>query len=66
MNKITIEVPDNVQQITDASTGVVACVVMLFCGVVKGIFAAIKYLCSGVLRIAAGAVAGGCAAAAAK
>lgn len=63
MNKIEITVPDNVKQVTDSATGVVACCVMVAVGIVKGVFAAIKYLCGGVFRIAAGAVAGGCAAA---
>lgn len=64
MNKIEVKVPENVQQITDATTGVVACVVMLVAGIIKGMLAAIKYAFSGIFRIAAGAVAGGCAAAA--
>lgn len=63
MNKIEVEIPENVEQITNATTGVVACLVMLAVGIVKGLLAAIKYVFSGVFRIAAGAVAGGCAAA---
>lgn len=63
MNKIEVEIPENVEQITNATTGVVACVVMLIAGVIKGALAAIKYAFGGVFRIAAGAVAGGCAAA---
>lgn len=63
MNKIEITVPDDVKQVTDATTGVVACCVMAVVGIVKGMFAAVKYVFSGVFRVAAGAVAGGCAAA---
>lgn len=63
MNKIEVQIPENVEQITNATTGVVACVVMLVAGVIKGVLAAIKYVFSGIFRIAAGAVAGGCAAA---
>lgn len=63
MNKIEINVPDNVKQVTDSATGVVACCVMVAVGVVKGVLAAIKYVFSGAFRIVAGAVAGGCAAA---
>lgn len=66
MNKIEINVPENVEQITNATTGVVACVVMLFAGIIKGALAAFKYVFSGIFRIAAGAVAGGCAAAVRK
>lgn len=66
MNKIEINVPENVEQITNATTGVIACIVMLVAGTIKGVFAAIKYVFSGTLRIAAGAVAGGCAAAVRK
>lgn len=64
MNKIEVTIPNDVQQVTNAATGVIACVVMLVAGVLKGVLAAIKYTFSGVFRIAAGAVAGGCAAAA--
>lgn len=63
MNKIEVKIPDNVEQITNATTGVVACLVMLVAGILKGILAAFKYAFGGVFRIAAGAVAGGCAAA---
>lgn len=63
MNKIEINVPDNVKQINDAANGVVACLIMLAAGIVTGALAAIKYLFGGVFRVAAGAVAGGCAAA---
>ena len=66
MNKIEVQIPDNVEQITNATTGVVACVVMLVAGIIKGVLAAIKYALSGIFRIAAGAVAGGCAAAASQ
>lgn len=66
MNKIEVVIPDNVEQITNATTGVVACVVMLIAGIIKGVLAAIKFAFGGIFRIAAGAVAGGCAAAAAK
>ena len=66
MNKIEVQIPENVQQITNATTGVVACVVMLITGVLKGILSAVKYVFIGIFRIAAGAVAGGCAAAANK
>lgn len=66
MNKIEVKIPENVEQITNATTGVVACCVMLVAGVLKGVLAAVKYVFGGVFRIAAGAVAGGCAAAAAK
>lgn len=65
-NKIEITVPENVTDITNATTGVVACVVMLVAGVLKGIVAAVKYVFGGIFRIAAGAVAGGCAAAKTK
>lgn len=65
-NKIEIEIPENVEQVTNATTGVVACLVMLVAGILKGVLAAVKYVFSGVFRIAAGAVAGGCAAATAK
>lgn len=63
--KIEIVVPENVQEITDATTGIVACLVMFAAGVLKGTLAAIKYTFGGLFRIAAGAVAGGCAAASA-
>lgn len=63
-NKIEVNVPENVQHITNATTGVIACIVMLVAGVIKGVLSAIKYVLSGIFRIAAGAVAGGCAAAA--
>ena len=66
MNKIEVEIPQNVEQITNATTGVVACLVMLVAGVFKGILAAVKLPFCGIFRIVAGAVAGGCAAAAAK
>lgn len=66
MNKIEVQIPENVQQITNASTGVIACCVMLVAGIIKGVLAAIKFAFGGIFRIAAGAVAGGCAAAAAK
>ena len=66
MNKIEVNVPENVQQITNATTGVVACCVMLVIGIIKGVLAAIKFAFGGVFRIAAGAVAGGCAAAASQ
>ena len=64
--KIEIQIPENVDQITSATTGVVACCVMLVAGILKGILAAVKYVFSGIFRIAAGAVAGGYAAAAAS
>lgn len=63
MNKIEVTIPNDVQQVTNAATGVIACCVMLIAGMIKGVLAAIKYVFSGVFRIAAGAVAGGCAAA---
>lgn len=66
MNKIEITVPEDVKQITDSATGVVACVVMVAVGIVKGVLAAIKYVFGGVFHIIAGAVAGGCAAATSK
>lgn len=66
MNKIEITVPDNVKQVTDSATGVVACCVMVVVGIVKGVLAAVKYVFGGVFRIIAGAVAGGCAAATSK
>lgn len=66
MNKIEVEIPQNVEQVTNATTGVVACLVMLVAGVLKGMLAAIKFAFGGIFRIAAGAVAGGCAAAVAK
>lgn len=66
MNKIEVNVPENVEQITNATTGVIACLVMLVAGIIKGVFSAIKYVFSGALRVAAGAVAGGCAAAVQK
>lgn len=66
MNKIEVEIPQNVEQITNAATGVVACSVMLGAGVIKGMLAATKFAFGGIFRIAAGAVAGGCAAAVAK
>ena len=66
MNKIEVKIPENVEQITNATTGVIACVVLLFAGIIKGVLAAIKYAFSGIFRIAAGAVEGGCAAAAKK
>lgn len=63
MNKIEVQIPENVEQITNATTGVVACVVMLFAGIIKGVLAAIKYVFSGAFRIVSGAIAGGCASA---
>lgn len=63
MNKIEVIVPDNVQAINNAANGIIACSIMLLCGIVSGALAAIKYLFGGVFRVAAGAVAGGCAAA---
>lgn len=63
MNKIEVEIPENVQQITNASTGVIACCVMLVAGIIKGVLAAIKYVFSGAFRIVSGAIAGGAAAA---
>lgn len=63
MNKIEINVPDNVKQVTDSATGVVACCVMVVVGIAQGVLAAVKFLCGGAVRIVAGAVAGGCAAA---
>lgn len=63
MNKIEVQIPDNVEQVTNAATGVIACIVMLAAGIIKGVLSAIKYVFSGVFSIAAGAVAGGCAAA---
>ena len=63
MNKIEITVPEDVKQVTDSATGVVACCVMVVVGIIKGMLAAVKYIFGGVFRIAAGAVAGGCAAA---
>lgn len=66
MNKIEVNIPENVTDITNATTGVIACVVMLIAGVLKGVLSATKYVFSGIFRIAAGAVAGGCAAAVKK
>ena len=66
MTKIEVQIPENVQQITNATTGVVACLVMFIAGVIKGVLAAVKFAFGGVFRIAAGAVAGGCAAAKTK
>ena len=66
MNKIEVNVPENVEQITNATTGVVACLVMLVAGIIKGVLSAIKFAFGGIFRIAAGAVAGGCAAAQSK
>ena len=66
MNKVEIEVPQNVEQITNATVGVVACCVMFVAGIIKGLLAAVKFVFGGVFRILAGAVAGGCAAAGAK
>jgi hypothetical protein len=66
MNKIEVKIPENVENITNATTGVVACCVMLVAGIIKGVLAAIKFAFGGIFRIAAGAVAGGCAAAAQK
>ena len=66
MNKIEVQIPENVEQVTNATTGVIACLVMLTAGIITGILAAIKYAFGGILRIAAGAVAGGCAAAVRK
>lgn len=66
MNKIEIQIPENVEQVTSATTGVIACCVMLIAGIVKGALAAVKYVFGGIFRIVAGAVAGGCAAAAQK
>lgn len=63
MNKIEVVIPENVQQINNAANGVIACSILLFCGIVSGVIAAIKYLFGGVFRTLAGAVAGGCAAA---
>lgn len=64
--KIEVQIPENIEQITNATTGVVACLVMLVAGILKGVLAAVKFVFGGIFRIAAGAVAGGCAAAAAK
>lgn len=63
MNKIEITVPEDVKQVTDSATGVVACCVMVVVGIAKGMLSAVKFIFGGVFRIAAGAVAGGCAAA---
>lgn len=66
MNKIEVKIPENVEQITNATTGVVACLVMLVAGILKGMLAAVKFTFGSICRIATGAVAGGCAAAKAK
>ena len=66
MDKVEIEIPQNVEQITNATIGVVACFAMLVAGILKGVLAAVKFAFGGIFRIAAGAVAGGCAAAQAK
>lgn len=66
MNKIEVEIPQSVEQVTNAATGVVACCVMLVAGIVKGALAAVRFALGGVFRIVAGAVAGGCAAAKAQ
>lgn len=64
--KIEIVIPDNVEQVTNAATGVIACLVMLVSGALVGVLAAVKFAFGGLFRIVSGAVAGGCAAAAAK
>ena len=66
MKNIEIAIPQDVEQVTNAATGVIACLVMLAAGIVKGALAAVKFAFGGIFRIAAGAVAGGCAAAARK
>ena len=66
MKTIEIAIPQDVEQVTNAATGVIACLIMFIAGALKGVLAAVKYVFSGIFRIAAGAVAGGCAAAVQK
>lgn len=66
MNKIEVEIPAPVQNINNATNGLVACAIMLVVGIVTGLFGALKCMFSGIFRVAAGAVAGGCAAAQSK
>lgn len=61
--KIEVEVPNNVSEVTNAATGIIACLVALAIGVIRGALGAVSSLFGGVFRVIGGAVAGGAAAA---